>query len=67
MMRNKDFQKIAFTLRRLTDELKDHLGEKSREMMMIHHIRVCTDIAVMLKNQNPRFDRDKFLDACGVL
>jgi hypothetical protein len=64
----KDAQRMAFALRKLSDELKERalLGSTVHQTMLTHHIRVCTDIATVLMNQNPKLDRAKFLEGCGV-
>ena len=64
----KDHRLLAFALRKLSDELKERAitGSHMHQVALAHHIRVCTDIANVLVNQNPKFDRTKFLEACGV-
>jgi hypothetical protein len=67
-MYRKDHQLLAFALRKLSDELKERAlaGSSRHAIMLLHHVRVCTDIATVLANQNPKLDRTKFLEACGV-
>ena len=67
MMYAKDHRVLAFTLRRLTDELQDRaLSSRAHQMQLLHHTRVCTDIACALVHQNPKLSLSKFLEACGL-
>ena len=57
-MTRKDYVMIAEVINRNTASLT--------ESALIDFARMAEDLATELQNDNPRFDRDRFLDACGV-
>ena len=57
-MTRKDYVMIAEVINRNTVSLT--------ESALIDFARMAEDLATELQNDNPRFDRDRFLDACGV-
>lgn len=62
-MTKKDFELIAAVLKAA------RINYHYREVMDIlteHHNRMCTEIADALATTHPRFDRARFLAACGV-
>jgi hypothetical protein len=52
MMTRKDFEKIAFIVRGIRDR--------------ITRLEVASEFAGMLADDNPRFDRVRFFQACNV-
>ena len=58
-MTRKDFELIADTLKDCPKGLK---GSGQRQDWEI----VCGHFAAALNNTNPRFDRSRFLTACGI-
>jgi hypothetical protein len=57
-MTRKDYVMIAEVINRNTGSLT--------ESAFIDFARMAEDLATELQNDNPRFDRDRFLTACGV-
>lgn len=57
-MTRKDYVMIAEVINRNTTSLT--------ESAFIDFARMAEDLATELQNDNPRFDRDRFLTACGV-
>lgn len=55
-MSRKDFELIAATLKLAFD----NTGTAD------DRYNVCVEMAAVLGSTNPRFDRDRFLQACGV-
>ena len=68
-MSKKDFEQIAVALKDGRDALQASLGisngEGLRRVQRIH-ASTCGTVAGVLAKQNARFDRAKFLAACGV-
>lgn len=60
-MTKKDYEKIAKALHK-TGHDHDWLGDAGKKAWEF----ACMDMADMLAEDNPRFDRDRFLAACGV-
>ena len=58
-MSRKDYREAAEIIKR-----RDSQALTSGE----HHIAlaIACDLAAMFAGDNPRFDREKFLDACGL-
>lgn len=58
-MTRKDYELIAAALKdaRLPDPSSQHA---------IQHELCCKDVAYALQSDNPRFDRTRFLKACGL-
>ena len=70
-MTRKDYEKIAATLKDMrVDFAHDGLGEAEYIAYMDgarHQFRIiCENMTTMLANDNPRFDRARFLKACGL-
>jgi hypothetical protein len=61
-MTRKDYVKIARVLA-LHMQVATEMGAGERKETIED---LAGDLAYMLKADNPRFDRDKFLAACGV-
>lgn len=59
-MTKKDFELIANAMRSNTYEGMDNLRYAI-------HSDYCRTLATELSLKHPRFDRDKFLTACGVV
>ena len=57
-MTRKDYVMIAEVINRNTGSLT--------ESALIDFARMAEDLATELQNDNPRFDRARFLTACGV-
>lgn len=57
-MTRKDYQAIAEVISTLADKYQFDDG---RYIVS----EVASDLAEVLQNDNPRFDRQRFLDACG--
>ena len=57
-MTRKDYVMIAEVINRSTGSLT--------ESAFIDFARMAEDLATELQNDNPRFDRARFLTACGV-
>lgn len=55
-MSRKDYEKIAATIQGLQDVIPN----------ANEHWIIAKRFAVMLANENPRFDSEKFMKACGV-
>lgn len=62
-MTKKDYISIA---RVLADNRRDHATYDSQSMAIVRCTDVANDIADMLARDNSRFDRERFLAACGV-
>ncbi len=62
-MTKKDFEAIAAALRDGRDALSDLPNQAAIQRI---HAASCATIASNLKLQNARFNRAKFLAACGV-
>lgn len=66
-MTKKDFEAIAIALRDGRDALVGSLTERADAAAAQRiHSATCSTIAANLKLQNARFNRAKFLAACGV-
>ena len=59
-MTRKDYELIASVLR--ANGEKDWRGENARETWE----EICEELADSLAIDNPRFDRERFLAACGI-
>jgi hypothetical protein len=57
-MTRKDYVMLAEVIKRN--------ATSSTESSFIDFARMAEDLATELQNDNPRFDRDRFLTACGV-
>ncbi len=62
-MTKKDFELIAWTFSTLRDRL---IEERSNRNCITGVEYAIEQFAHALKNNNPRFDRERFLEACGV-
>lgn len=56
-MRKKDFEGIAEALR--FEPMSHPASERTR-------VNACVRLGAFLATRNPRFDRARFLDACGI-
>lgn len=63
MLYKKDFKAIAEIIKDNTDEICD---DNHSHFMILPRNRVAFELADYLATQNPRFDRQKFLNACGL-
>lgn len=59
-MTRKDYVMLAAALHRA---LPDRFSE---EPARVQFVTDCTNVATALANDNPRFDKARFLKACGV-
>lgn len=59
-MTRKDYVLLAAALRRARPD------SFSEEPARVQFVTDCMNIATALANTNPRFDRERFLTACGV-
>lgn len=70
-MTKKDYEKIAATLKDMRVDFP-HDGLREDEYIAYmdgarHQFRlICENMTAMLANDNPRFDRARFLKACGL-
>ena len=70
MQRKVDFQKRHFQF--IADTIKEtkppHLGQTGPELTqaLIQWERMVANFATNLRSTNPNFDRDRFIQACGV-
>jgi hypothetical protein len=58
-MSKKDYQAIAAILHRNRTQETDH-GSESRSVVSM----IAQDLADMMAGENPRFDRERFIEAC---
>lgn len=65
-MTKKDFEAIAGALRDNRDALSASLPNSDPALVQRIHAATCGTIARVLAMQNARFNRAKFLAACGV-
>lgn len=67
-MRKKDYELIASSLHRCKmvncQQLEGNRVKREAKNAMLR--LVATDLATTLKDDNPRFDRQKFMKACGL-
>lgn len=61
-MTKKDYEKIANVFYKTLGTIDRSWFEEATD----HVERVACNMADMLAQDNPRFDRDRFLKACGV-
>ena len=64
-MTKKDFELIAATLK-ATRPPQQMENEFAISQQTMQHLIICREIADALATTNPRFDRERFLAACGV-
>lgn len=63
-MTRKDYVAIAAALKSTKPSYNsDHVTLA----VVMQHRASCVAVAKALANDNPRFDRERFLDACGVV
>ena len=60
-MSKKDYQAIAAALNRYRFECEGRMG--GSEMIALVDA-IASDLAVVMARDNPRFDRDRFIQAC---
>lgn len=63
MMTRKDFELIAAAIR---DSRPHAYGAPHERVETVQFDRTATEVAIALSETNPRFDRGRFLAACGV-
>ncbi len=64
-MTRKHFQQIANAMQSLRKfEVND--AELSEDVRVVRYSSVVDGLAKVLAESNPRFDRNRFLDACGI-
>ena len=69
MMSKKHFNALAAALRQTRDALnRDHQGDSPDHARDVHRAwrMTCRDVANVCAQTNPRFDRARFLAACGM-
>ena len=64
-MSRKHYIEIAADLKRRRDEEYDKFMRGSDEPTHLLVDRIAEDLAVIFKRDNPNFDRQRFLTACG--
>lgn len=62
-MTRKDYEKIARVMREYKSEANSHSDSPWRNTA---RVELVSRIADMLEQDNPRFDRARFLIACGL-
>jgi hypothetical protein len=61
-----DYSPISKAVKEINDRVLDAYTAKDRVVAQIVVSGLAHEIAAELGNTNPRFDRDRFLTACGV-
>ena len=64
-MTRKDYETIAAALYERVTELSPRQRTRANALSE-QHAALCHNVANALKADNPRFDRERFLAACGV-
>ena len=65
-MTRKDYKAIAEVIRQNTEEL-DSGAERGMVVKTIQDVpKLAEDLASIMASDNPRFDRIRFLSACGL-
>ena len=60
-MTKKDYIKLAAVIRYAVNK------SEQRDLLLNHCVRdIATELADVCSNDNPRFDRARFFDACGM-
>lgn len=65
MMTKKDFEAIASIISQHETDFMD-CHEQAESAATITRTRIAEDLADLFVEDNPRFDRDRFLAACGL-
>ena len=73
-MTRKDYVMIAETIRELLGDIERESGpmavcDRTRALMAGEHLgvrHVAKRLADQLRQDNPRFDRTRFIEACGL-
>lgn len=73
-MTRKDYVMIAETIRELLADIEREAGpmavcDRTRALMAGEHLGVrhaASRLADQLRQDNPRFDRTRFIEACGL-
>lgn len=66
-MTRKDYEKIASAMfDRMVDLRPSDHGRKVERAYKAQHKALCNNVADVLACDNERFDRERFLRACGV-
>src|SRR3990167_1661587 len=66
-MTKKDYELIAGAIKRCDWDIDALRATKSDKLVMRDCLKaISLELAHRLANENPRFDREKFLTACGV-
>lgn len=64
-MTRKDYVLIAQAIW-LEQDMPDDIGDtKGRELIRLTQLNMARSIALSLRADNPRFDREQFMRACG--
>lgn len=58
-MTKKDYELIAKAMLKSSTLVNRYSAEDLHKL-------ICLDLAIKLQDSNPRFDRQRFLEACGV-
>lgn len=70
MMTKKDFELIAKTIKARADAIRAITGperdEHSEQVALFALFCVARDLSLNIAVENPKFDRVRFLAACGV-
>jgi hypothetical protein len=62
----KHFQKIAAVLHSIRKFEVEDIERSSIDVRVVRFSSVVDALAGVLADSNPRFDRDRFLEACGI-
>ena len=65
-MTRKDYVAIAAVLRKRVDRLPDQGTTLEQRVRLAEVLEIAYRIADVFQRDNPRFDEDRFLKACGL-
>lgn len=65
-MTKKDYELIAEGLRELRESSKTQVYKATREQELADNKATAVHLADKFEQDNPKFDRKKFLTACGI-
>lgn len=65
-MTAKHFKDIAKIIRKPVQEIDNEFSYENQELPRVILIQLACDLADYFKGENPRFDKDKFMKACGI-
>lgn len=65
-MTRKDYERTAAVIRERVERFRRSSHDTEREYCTAAIATLADDMADMFAAENPRFDRERFLSACGV-